>query len=462
LNGHELYRVAVDDPVTYTNVSTRLVDNAVYEGPFKRDATWLVQGDNVIAAEVHQNNSGSSDIVFGMTLDTVPLSPPVVTPGASNSVARALPPFPTVSINEIMPVNISGIVDDLGVRNPWVELYNSGATAVSLSGWYLSDSTTNLTKWAFPASASIAEGQRLLLWLDGSGAGLHANFRAAAQTGTIALIAPFNNAPTVIDYLNYSGVPNDRSMGRYPEGGGDFELFYTATPGTANNDTAPALPLFINEWMASNSTIADPTDLHYDDWFEIFNPNNVAVDLTGYSLTDNLADPRERYIIPNGWSIGPGHFMLVWADGDSPTNSPHLHVPFKLDRLGENIGLFAPNGSLVDSISFGAQTNNISQGRWPDGASDFRYFTTATPAASNTPINPNFRFSAMSVDAAGNVLLRWIATAGITYRVQYKADLNQNTWNDLQDVTATSTTAQYADTLSADGRRFYRIEQISP
>ncbi len=463
LNGHELYRVAIDDPLSYTNFANRVVDNAVYEGPYSRPATWLQQGDNVVAVEVHQANAGSSDIVFGMTLDSAPIAPPVATPGTTNSVARTLAAFPTVWINEVMPVNISGVSDDFGLKSPWVELYNSGGVAVSLTGWYLSDSTTTLSKWPFPAGTSIGAGQRLLVWLDGRGTGLHANFSATPENGTIALVFPFSGTPTVLDYLNYSGIPNDRSIGRFPEGeSGEFELFYTATPSGANNNSAPALPLYINEWMASNSMLADPSDGHFDDWFEIYNPNGVTVDLTGYSLTDTLADVLGRFVIPNGWSIAPGQFMLVWADGDAPLNPTQLHVPFKLDKGGENIGLYAPNGSLVDSISFGLQTNNISQGRWPDGSATIRYLTHATPAASNVEANPNFKVNGFTVDSANNVVIRWAATAGTGYRVQFKHDLNETEWTDLQDVTANGSTAQINDTVAVEGHRYYRIVQTTP
>jgi hypothetical protein len=463
LNGHELYRVGMTDPVAYSTFASRLVGDAVYEGPYNVPTTWLKQGDNVLAAELHQNNSGSSDIVFGMTLESVVPSTPAATPGAANSVARALPQIPSVWINEIEPVNVSGPTDENGAHSPWVELFNGGATAVSLNGWYLSDSVTNLTRWAFPSTASIAAGQRLIVWLNGAAgtSQLHASFRAAAQTGTLALVAPFDGALAVLDYVNYSGVPNDRSIGRYPDGDNTgFELFYTATPGAANDNSSPALPLFINEWMASNSTIADPSDGHFDDWFEIYNPNNVTVDLTGYALTDNLADPLGRYVIPNGFNIAPGQFILVWADNDSPVNAKQIHAPFKLDRLGDSIALFAPNGTLVDSITYSTQTNNISQGRYPDGGSELRFFTKATPGASNVG-NVNFRFEDASVDVAGNVTLRWEAQSGSAYRVQWKHDFSESTWNDFGDVTATGTSAQFQDTVSTD-RRFYRVVNLTP
>lgn len=464
LNGQPLHNLGMTAPAVFGGFNTRLVDNAVYEGPFTVPTTWLQQGDNVLAAEVHQNNSGSSDIVFGMTLESLPLSDPAATPGAANSVARLLPAFPNIWINEIQPVNISGPTDEAGQRDPWVELYNGGSTGISLDGWYLSHSPTNLNRWPFPSSAAIQPGERLLIWLDGEigTTQLHANFRAAAQTGVLALIGPFDGAPTVIDYIYYNGVPNDRSIGRYPDGSSaSFELFLTSTPGAANDNTTPSLPLFINEWMASNSTIADPSDGAFEDWIELYNPNNVPVDLTGYMLTDNLADPRERFIVPSGWSIPANGFMLIWADDESPLNPSHLHVNFKLDRLGENIGLFGPNGALLDSVTFGVQTNNISQGRFPDGNSDLRFFTKATPGASNVP-NVTFRFQNIALDEAGNIAIRWQTQPGATYRVEYKSALESPSWNNLMEVTATATSTEKLDVVSLNQTRFYRIVRLTP
>jgi hypothetical protein len=57
----------------------------------------------------------------------------------------------------------------------------------------------------------------------------------------------------------------------------------------------------------------------------------------------------------------------------------------------------------------------------------------------------------------GSVLLSWNAYPGKTYRVQYKADLNQTNWTTLTpDVTASSNVASIAD-LPGTGQRFYRV-----
>src|SRR4051812_39098421 len=45
----------------------------------------------------------------------------------------------------------------------WVELFNTGASAVSLSGWQFGLPTNNLWTTALPASASIGAGQALVL-----------------------------------------------------------------------------------------------------------------------------------------------------------------------------------------------------------------------------------------------------------------------------------------------------------
>jgi hypothetical protein len=61
-----------------------------------------------------------------------------------------------VIISEFMAANTSTIRDDDGKWSDWIELYNSGDSAVSLSGWYLSDDPTRLTKWRFRTALPCA------------------------------------------------------------------------------------------------------------------------------------------------------------------------------------------------------------------------------------------------------------------------------------------------------------------
>ena len=63
-----------------------------------------------------------------------------------------------VVINEIMASNVTGIVDDDSAHSDWIELKNTGASAVSLSGWALTDDSTNMDKWVFPGVGQHSRG----------------------------------------------------------------------------------------------------------------------------------------------------------------------------------------------------------------------------------------------------------------------------------------------------------------
>jgi hypothetical protein len=388
----------------------------------------------------------------------------VATPGATNSVKSTLTAYPFVWINEVQPVNLSGPTDNFGERDPWVELFNPTTAAISLSGLYLTDNYTNsLTKWAFPAGASIAAGQHLIVWLDGEPAETtstqwHTSFKISPQTGSIALVGNQSGVPAVFDYLNYNLLPAGQSYGAFPEGQAVArELFFTPTPGTVNTLSTPPVRVFINEWMASNSrTIQDPDDNDFDDWFELYNAGAQAADLSGYSLSTDLASPG-NYVLPVGTTIPAGGFLFIWADNENSTNG-QLHASFKLAAGGESIALFAPNGNVIDSVTFGRQTADVSEGRVPNGGSTIKALAVASPGASNSGFDPNaLQFTGLT-QVGNSLTLSWNSTAGATYVVQYKNNITDATWSTLTTVTASGSTSSTGDTTTGT-HRFYRIQQ---
>ncbi|HOV78188.1 MAG TPA: hypothetical protein PLS24_09160, partial [Sedimentisphaerales bacterium] len=52
-------------------------------------------------------------------------------------------------------------------------------------------------------------------------------------------------------------------------------------------------PLYINELLASNATSAKDPQGHYDDWIELYNASDQAIDCGGMYLTDDAANPRK-------------------------------------------------------------------------------------------------------------------------------------------------------------------------
>jgi hypothetical protein len=340
---------------------------------------------------------------FGIST-TIPIAPPGnggpsrFTPGTANSVRASLTPFPTVWLNEVLPNNFflgsNGVADRFGERDPWVEIYNGGTNTVNLTGFYLANNYSNLAQWPFPPATTIPPKQFLMVWLDGQpgqsiATELHANFRAAPDFGSVVL-SRGPNLSSVLDFLNYDIPTPGRSYGSYPDGAvSGRRIFASVTPNATNNPAFPPIDVRINEWMADNvGTIADSTG-NFSDWFELYNPGTNTVNLTGYFLSDTLTNRTQREI-PAGTTIPAGGYLLVWADNTAEQLlDGDLHVRFSLSKNGEAIALFAPDGVLIDGVSFGPQTTDVSQGRFPDGNSAIYFMTNTTPRAQNFIQLPN-------------------------------------------------------------------------
>jgi hypothetical protein len=351
------------------------------------------------------------------------------TPGEANSLSTNLPAFPQVWLNEVMPSNVSFVADNTGDFDPWVEIYNAGTQSVDLGAgdYYLTDDYSNLTQWAFSGGNTVDADSYALVWADGepaetTGTHWHASFELNSASGSVALVRMQDGSPMVVDYLDYSGIPANNSYGSYPDADSSGrQLFHFPTPGTANNSTSFVATLYINEWMADNeTTLMDPTDNNFEDWFEIYNAGTQAVNLTGFTLTDDLADTN-NFTVPLGFQVGAKDFLLVWADNDSEFNGigNDLHVEFGLNNGGEAIGLYAPDGSPVDSVTFGPQLDDVGEGRWRDGQGAIYQMSIATPGESNV------LFQVLGIEAEGNDSfdLSWQTASGQTYAVWYRADL---------------------------------------
>ena len=138
--------------------------------------------------------------------------------------------------------------------------------------------------------------------------------------------------------------------------------------------------LYINEFLASNSTTNVDESGEYDDWLELYNAGNDSIDLGGFFLTDTV-DNLMKWSIPEGTIISAAGFLLVWCDEDQEQGV--LHTNFKLSADGEFVALVSSNGfTIIDSLSFGPQTADVSYGRISDGSTSWGE-TTPTPNSSN-------------------------------------------------------------------------------
>ncbi len=65
-------------------------------------------------------------------------------------------------INEFMAANATGLRDENGDHEGWIEIYNPGPNAVNLLGWALTNSQSDPAQWVFPSKTLSANGYLVL------------------------------------------------------------------------------------------------------------------------------------------------------------------------------------------------------------------------------------------------------------------------------------------------------------
>lgn len=137
----------------------------------------------------------------------------------------------------------------------------------------------------------------------------------------------------------------------------------------------------INEFMASNATTIADEDGDFEDWIEIYNYGSEPVNLQGWGLSDNLAQPY-KWVFPSV-TIEPGGFLLVWASGKDRYGE-ELHTSFSISSEGEPLLLVMPDGNWKDLVNAVALPTDVSYGRTPDGTGEWFFFNEPTPGLPNT------------------------------------------------------------------------------
>ena len=193
----------------------------------------------------------------------------------------------------------------------------------------------------------------------------------------------FNNVP-----IEISAIANPGYMFSHWAGSSELDVDITVTlEGNLNltavfvEDDSPGIEVYINEILASNDTTNMDESGEYDDWLELYNTGTESEDIGGLYLTDD-EDNLTKWIIPEGTVIQPQNFLLFWCDEDQEQGE--LHTNFKLSTGGEFLALVNIDGvTILDSITYGDQSTDISYGRVFDGSSNWD-FLSPTPGSTNS------------------------------------------------------------------------------
>jgi uncharacterized repeat protein (TIGR01451 family) len=257
------------------------------------------------------------------------------------SNATAETPFPDGSYTRGASANV--LINEFEAKGTeWIELYNAGAAAQDLTGWYVESSDGTMEA----LSGSLAAGAYLdfdtTLPLDNSG-------------DSISL---YDGSDTLIDSVAYGdagGAPlmnTGYSTARLFDGvdtdddARDFNLDATPTRGAANDVPGTALgsSVFVNE--------VDLFPAAGPDYVELYNPSGSAIDVTGWSLSDG--DDIGTF----SGSVPAGGFLVLEEIVDFPGDFGSSDVAYLYNASGERVDQLGWEGEFVDDCV----------ARVPDGA----------------------------------------------------------------------------------------------
>jgi hypothetical protein len=260
-------------------------------------------------------------------------------------------------ISEFMASNQTTSRDDFGDYSDWLELHNTGASAVNLQGWSLTDDSQNLSKWQFPA-VTLQPDQFLLVRASdrdrtNPNAPLHANFKLSNEGEYLGLVRP-DGATVEFAYApQYPTQATDVSFGLSPDGQ-ERGYFLVPTPGQTNTMPIPdsSRAVVISELMYSlpRPTILDAEDTSLE-FLELHNRGLAAVNVTGWQLTRGC-----RTL----WEVGPEH--LVTAAKRSSWSTRTAPWSIKCDTPTKGSGRREPRGRTIGVTAAGSGNRRTAVG----------------------------------------------------------------------------------------------------
>jgi len=136
-----------------------------------------------------------------------------------------------------MAVNGKTITNAIGKTGDWIEIHNTSAGIIDLSGLYLTDDALELNKWQFPSTNITANGY-LLVWADNQSSSvisneLHTNFKLSGSGEYLAL-TDSNGTAVLHEYApQFPAQKKDISYGILTN---QQRFFASPTPGASNSN----------------------------------------------------------------------------------------------------------------------------------------------------------------------------------------------------------------------------------
>ena len=205
-------------------------------------------------------------------------------------------------INEVLTRTIGPDLDG-------IELYNSKAGPIDVTGWWLSDSSQKFDKFVIPSTIIPAGGYIFFDENDFNASGDPMLDFALDGTGgeQVWLIKPNaagTSADLLVDGIDFGPGLVGKSLGRWPNSTGRPNPMKSTTLGAANSGPRVG-PIVISEIMYNAPSSPGEVESWKLEYVEVYNPTAQNVDLTNWEI-----DGIEFQFVA-GDSIGPGQILVI-------------------------------------------------------------------------------------------------------------------------------------------------------
>lgn len=429
-----------------TGTAIETVDLSDFYGGYKGDANAYGSGDSVESETIAADGSSFVHESSGKWTSMKP------TPGfpnteegweaynASKKTDKEIGVAETtdcpVYVTELMASNGSAFKAPDGSYCDWIELYNSGSETFDLSGYHLSDDVTKLHKYTFPEGSKIEPYSYLLLYHTAQQIpGVYCFDFGLSSQGETLVFSTKNDL--IVDHpIVFGPQEKDLSYSRqYTNGSFDPYADFKAdkpTPGYDNTENGRALfeekeigPMgvddiivsevlvdgyYITYFQSTKTNSMRPDDADLGSWIELYNRSDAAVNLSGYSISDNETKPR-KWVFPDGTSIAAKGYLVLQLAGSLPREGQsksditdeqrRLTLNFDIAAAGETIYLYNETGRMIDRAVVPESRSCVSYGRDASGA--WKLFNTPTEGAANASDGRGLYCEATTTDTESGI-----------------------------------------------------------
>jgi len=295
-------------------------------------------------------------------------------------------------INEGSNKNYSTIIDEDGDYEDWIELYNSGATAIDLFNYSLSDNSTP-GEWVFPHQI-IQPNQFILVFCSEKDRFSSSPFTNVLTDSTFTPQAGWNTHHFSTPFY-WDGVSN--IVLNYPGSACGFN-------GGSNAQQRPNIRF--NSTTVGTGTVQNgyyDYPSAYSNWYEGARQQYLftATELLAAGLSAGNIDSLAFDVIatcPTNFQL----FELSLANTGInslppnfiPTAGNFNHSNFKISSNGETIKLYNPSNIQISSLNINCGPGyDVSTGRFPDASVTIKKFSGPTPGLSNNGSIPSDNYT---------------------------------------------------------------------